>query len=51
MNGEQFIDDGEWRTRNGEKGNRERNYAYIDILVDFSVNRNKIIETSQVCMG
>ena len=32
----------------GKKGNRERNYAYIDILVDFSVNRNKIIETSHV---
>ena len=34
-----------------EKENTERNHAYIDILVDFSVNGNKMIEASQVCMG
>ena len=34
-----------------EKGNIERIYPYIDILVDFSVNGNRIIENNQVCFG
>ena len=29
---------------------RERIYPYIDFLVDFSVNGNKIIENNQVCV-
>ena len=45
-NGEQFTGSGE-----REKVNTERNYAYIDIWVDFSVNDKKIIESSQDCVG
>ena len=33
------------------KGNRERNYAYVDIFGNFSVNGNRIIETSQDSVG